>query len=494
MEKDYRITIGLEVHVQLKTKSKMFCGCATTFGAAPNSQTCPVCLGMPGVLPVMNKRAFELAVKTALALNCEIAPVTRFDRKSYYYPDLPKNYQISQYDQPLSRNGWLDVETSAGTRRIRIRRVHLEEDAGKLIHAGKGSGTPDGVKGPGPFSCVDLNRTGQPLMEIVSEPDIHSVEELREYLAAIKRLLVYLDVSNCNMEEGNIRADANISVQRDADGRETSTPISEIKNMNSFSAAEKAMAFEAERLARRLAEGVTMETHPKETRGWDDDRGVTVAQRQKEEASDYRYFPDPDLAPVTMTAEWLAAIRAEIPELPDARQKRFMREYGLSNTDAGVLTADRHIADYFEELAVQTHDARRASVWVTQTIMRTLNTENMTIEQLPLHMVNVVEVIQLVAQNTISNTSANTVVWPEMIKTGKSAKEIVAEKGLAQVSDTGALDAAIAAVIAKFPSQVEQFRSGKEGVFNFLVGMVMKETQGKANPQRVGEMLRKKLS
>jgi aspartyl-tRNA(Asn)/glutamyl-tRNA(Gln) amidotransferase subunit B len=479
--RDWRITIGLEVHVQLKTKSKMFCGCATTFGAAPNSQTCPVCLGMPGVLPVMNKRAFELAVKTALALHCEIAPVTRFDRKSYYYPDLPKNYQISQYDQPLSRNGYLDVVTSAGPRRIRIRRVHLEEDAGKLVHTAGGA------------SAVDLNRTGLPLMEIVSEPDIHSVEELREYLASLKRLLVYLDVSNCNMEEGNIRADANISVQRDADGRETSTPISEIKNMNSFSAAEKAMAFEGERLARRLAEGVTMATHPKETRGWDDDRGVTVAQRQKEEASDYRYFPDPDLAPVTIDAEWLAAIRAEIPELPDARRKRFVRDYRLSEVDAGVLTADRHIADYFEKLSSQTRDARRACVWVTQTIMRTLNTENTIIEQLPVPE-RTAEVIQLVAQNTMSNTSANTVVWPEMIKTGKRAAEIIAEKGLEQVSDTGALDAAIAAVVAKFPSQVEQFRSGKEGVFNFLVGMVMKETRGKANPQMVGELLKKRLS
>ncbi len=482
MDNDYRITIGLEVHVQLKTASKMFCGCATTFGAAPNSQTCPVCLGMPGTLPVMNKRAFELAVKTASALDCEIVPLTRFDRKSYYYPDLPKNYQISQYDQPLSRNGRLDVDTSAGARRIRIRRVHLEEDAGKLLH------------GEGGSTAVDLNRTGLPLMEIVSEPDIHSVEELREYLASLKRLLVYLDVSNCNMEEGNIRADANISVQKDVDGREVSTPISEIKNMNSFSACEKAMAYEAERLVRRLDEGARMETHPKETRGWDDDRGVTVAQRQKEEASDYRYFPDPDLAPVKMTAEWLAKIRAEIPELPEPRRKRFIADYALGEYDAGVLAADRRMADYFEALAKAAGDARSACVWVSQHVMRALNSRNIGIAEFPVAPERLAELLRLVADKSVSLSAAQTTVFPAMIDSGKSAKEIVAEKGLAQVSDTGALDAAVDVVVAKFPSQVEQYRSGKTGVFNFLLGMLMKETKGKANPQVAGELLKKKLS
>jgi aspartyl-tRNA(Asn)/glutamyl-tRNA(Gln) amidotransferase subunit B len=479
---DHRITIGLEVHVQLKTESKMFCGCSTTFGAPPNTQVCPVCLGMPGVLPVMNRRAFELAVKTALALNCTIAPLTWFDRKSYYYPDLPKNYQISQYDMPLSHHGFLDVETSAGKRRIGIRRVHLEEDAGKLLHTGAG------------VSQVDLNRTGIPLMEIVSEPDIHSIEELRLYLDALKLLLVYLDVSNCNMEEGNIRADANISVQQTVSGKEVSTPIAEIKNMNSFSACEKAMAWEAPRLLARLGEGVTMETHPKETRGWDDERGVTVAQRRKEEASDYRYFPDPDLAPVVMDKEWLERIRAEIPELPKVRTRRFMEQYGLSEYDAGVLVADRKLADYFEEVARLAGDPRQASVWVSQHVLRALNTRNIPIERFGVPAARVAEVIRLVADHAISNTAAQTTVWPAMIETGKSPMEIVREKSLAQVSDASQLDAALDAVLAKNPRQVEQFRAGKEGVFNFLVGMVMKETKGKANPQVVTELLKKKLS
>lgn len=482
MAQDFRMTIGLEGHVQLKTASKMFCGCSTTFGAPPNTQVCPVCLGMPGVLPVMNKRAFEMAVKTALALDCTIANFTRFDRKSYYYPDLPKNYQISQYDLPLSRNGFLEIETSEGKKRIGITRVHLEEDAGKLVHTGAGA------------SNVDLNRTGIPLMEIVSEPDIHSIEELHEYLATLKLLLTYLDVSNCNMEEGNIRADANISVQAQADGREVSSPISEIKNMNSFSACEKAMVYEAQRLHRRLKEGVTRETHPKETRGWDEEKGATVGQRQKEEASDYRYFPDPDLAPVVMDEAWLEQIRSEIPELPAARMRRFIDQYGLGEYDAGVLLSDRALADYFEELVKETKNARTACVWVTQHVLRELNSRGLTIEQFPIKPRLLAEPILFVEKGTLSTSSASTVVLPEMIDTGKSAGEIIKEKGLAQVSDASELDAVVDAVIARFPKQVEQFRSGKEGVLNFLVGMVMKETKGKANPQVVTQLLRKKLS
>ena len=478
---DYRMTIGLEVHVQLKTESKMFCGCSTAFGAPPNTHVCPVCLGLPGVLPVMNKRAFELAVKTAIALDCEIARFTKFDRKSYYYPDLPKNYHISQYDMPLSSKGFLEIETSGGARRIGITRVHLEEDAGKLVHQGKGA------------SAVDLNRTGTPLMEIVSEPDIHTIEELHEYLAELKLLLVYLDVSNCNMEEGNIRADANISVQIDSGDTEVSIPISEIKNMNSFSACEKAMAYEAKRLARRLSEGVTMQTHPKETRGWDEDRSATVGQRQKEEASDYRYFPDPDLAPVVMTDDWLAKIRSDIPELPQVRRKRFIEDYGLSAYDVGVLLSDRALADYFEALVKETKDARTSCVWVTQHVLRELNSRNLTVEDFPLKPKQLAEPISFITDGTLSASAATTVVFPEMINSGKSAKTIVEEQGLAQVSDTGALDAAVDAVIEKFPAEVEEYRSGKEGVINFLMGMVMKETRGKANPQMVRDLLVKKL-
>jgi len=479
--RDYRMTIGLEIHVQLKTESKMFCGCSTRYGAPPNTQVCPVCLGMPGVLPVMNKRAFEFAVKTALALDCTIAKFTKFDRKSYYYPDLPKNYQISQYDLPLSHDGFLEIETSQGRRKIGITRVHLEEDAGKLLHTSAAT------------SSVDLNRTGIPLMEIVSEPDIHSTEELHEYVSALRLLVTYLDVSNCNMEEGNIRVDANISVQTDADGREISSPISEIKNMNSFSACEKAMAFEADRLYRRLNEGITRETHPKETRGWDEERGVTVGQRQKEEASDYRYFPDPDLAPVVVDAEWLAKIRAEIPELPQHRRRRFIEQYGLSEYDTDVLLADRRLADYFEELVKETDDPRTSCVWVTQYVLRELNDRKLTIEEFPVTPARLAGPIQLVADHTISSSTASSTVLAEMIESGKSAREIVEEKGLAQVSDVSALDATVDAVIRKFPREVEQFRSGKQGILNFLVGMVMKETKGKANPQMVRELLKKKL-
>ena len=480
--RDYRMTIGLEGHVQLKTESKMFCGCPTTFGADPNTQVCPVCLGMPGVLPVMNRRAFELAVKTALALDCTIARVTRFDRKSYYYPDLPKNYQISQYDLPLSHDGRLDIETSQGKRRIGIIRVHLEEDAGKLVHAGSAA------------SNVDLNRTGIPLMEIVSEPDIHTIEELHEYLASLKLMLVYLDVSNCNMEEGNIRADANISVQMDSGGAEVSSPISEIKNMNSFSACEKAMAYEAKRLARRLRDGITLDTHPKETRGWDEERGVTVGQREKEEASDYRYFPDPDLAPVVMDDAWLAKIRAEIPELPQARRKRFVEKYGLSEYDVGVLVSDRALADYFEELVKATKDPRTSCVWVTQHVLRELKSRNLTVNEFPVSPAPLAELMSMVEDQKVSITAAQTTILNVMIAENISAAAAVEKAGLAQVSDASALEAAVDAVIGKFPKEVAQFRSGKAGVVNFLMGMVMKETRGKANPQMVRDLLQKKLS
>jgi aspartyl-tRNA(Asn)/glutamyl-tRNA(Gln) amidotransferase subunit B len=476
------MTMGLEVHVQLNTKSKMFCGCSTKFGAPPNTQVCPVCLGMPGVLPVMNRRAFELAVKTALALNCTVARFTRFDRKSYYYPDLPKNYQISQYDLPLSHDGWLEIETPAGKKKIGIIRVHLEEDAGKLLHAQAG------------FSSVDLNRAGIPLMEIVSRPDIRSIDELRAYVNRLKLLLVYLEVSNCNMEEGNIRVDANISVQTDRDGSELSSPISEIKNMNSFSACEKAMEYESGRLCRRLREGVTMGAHPKETRGWDDERGVTVGQRQKEEASDYRYFPDPDLAPVVVDDRWLEKIRSEIPELPEARRERFIEQYALGEYDAGVLVADRALADYFEELVRETKDVRSSRVWVTQHVLRELNNRALNIREFTLTPKRLADLIRLVADKSISITAAQERVLPDMIASGKSADEIVREKALGQVSDASSLEAAADAVIRKFPKEVEQFRSGKEGLINFLIGMVMKETKGKANPQVVTELLRKKLS
>ena len=484
MTTPYSITIGLEIHVQLKTASKMFCSCSTAFGAPPNSQVCPVCLGLPGSLPVINRAAFALAVRTALALACDISPLTRFDRKSYYYPDLPKNYQISQYDLPFSHDGRLDIPTPDGAvKSIGIIRVHLEEDAGKLLH------TPAGD------SLVDLNRTGVPLMEIVTQPDIHSLDDLHEFLLAIRLLLTYLDVSNCNMEEGNIRCDANISVQVARDGRSLSTPISEIKNMNSFSACEHAMAFEADRLYRWFLDtGLTIDTAPKQTRGWDDDRAVTVAQRQKEEASDYRYFPDPDLVPVTVESAWLDAIRAEVPELPLARRRRFVRDFGLSDYDASVLTSDRALADYFEHILAYIKDPKTACNWITQNVLRDSKARNMSTADYTIAMPpeKLSGYIQLVTDGTVSISAAKD-AYPEYFESNDKPLEFAEREGFIQVSDTAQLAKWIDDVIAANPKAVADYRSGKEATFKFLVGMVMKAARGKANPQAVNSLLKEKL-
>lgn len=482
MSEPYRMTIGLEVHVQLKTRSKMFCGCATTFGAPPNTQVCPVCLGLPGVLPVMNRRAYELAVRTALALDCTIARFTKFDRKSYYYPDLPKNYQISQYDLPLSSEGHLDVPDGNGaTKPIGIIRVHLEEDAGKLLH------------NPAGDSLVDLNRTGIPLMEIVSKPDIHSLRDLEGYLAGLKRLLQYLDVSHCNMEEGNIRVDGNVSVQVDKEGREISTPISEIKNVNSFSACEKALAYEADRLYEEWRQtGKTIKDAPKQTRGWDDVRGVTVARREKEEASDYRYFPEPDLAPVEIDEAWLAEIRSAIPELPLPRLRRFIADFGLSEYDAGVLVSDARLADYFEEVLRLTGDPKAAANWITQDLLRELNSRKLSVDCLPLPVQKLAELIKLVTDGVVSITAARE-VFPKLIGCEMSARELVEHEGLVQVSDTAELSGLVDKVIVENSKAAEDFRAGKEASFKFLVGQVMRASRGKANPKLVNDLLREKL-
>ncbi len=482
MSVPYSITIGLEIHVQLKTASKMFCACATDFGAPPNTQVCPVCLGLPGTLPVINRTAFALAVRTALALRCEISPLTRFDRKSYYYPDLPKNYQISQYDLPFSHDGVLDIPTPDGqTKPIGIIRVHLEEDAGKLIHS------------PGGDSLVDLNRTGVPLMEIVTQPDIHNLDDLHEFLLAIRLLLTYLDVSNCNMEEGNIRCDANISVQLTRGGQTLSTPISEIKNMNSFSACERAMAYEAERLYHwHLDTGLTIDTAPKQTRGWDDVRSVTVEQRQKEEASDYRYFPDPDLVPVTVDPDWLDRLRTEIPELPLARRKRFISDFGLSEYDASVLTADKDLADWFERLNTLTGDPKTSANWITQTLLKELNARKLAIRDFPLAPEKLAELIRLVADATVSITAARD-AFTKLVDFPGSARELVESLGLLQVSDASQLEKWIDQVMAENTKAVADYRAGKEATFKFLVGQVMRAARGKANPQTVNELLREKL-
>jgi len=479
---DYRITIGLEVHVHLLTKTKMFCGCSTEFGAEPNSQVCPVCLGLPGVLPVANKTAFELALKTAIALNCELAGFTKFDRKNYYYPDLPKNYQISQYDLPFSHDGYLEIETENGPKKIGIIRVHLEEDAGKLLHTGAGGA-----------SLVDLNRTGTPLLEIVSKPDINSPREAYLYLTELKLLLRYLKVSDCNMQEGSLRCDANISLKVKKDGEAVQTPQVEVKNMNSFKAVEAALGYEAERLFKEFQKtGKTSKDIPKSTRAWDEDKGKTFLMRQKEEAFDYRYFPEPDLAPIEITRRWLDEIRETIPELPAARRKRFIEQYGLPAYDAEVLIQEGEIGDYFEGTVGRGADAKLASNWIMGDVMRELNEQKISIGEFPILPERLAELLKLVGEKKINTTAAKE-VFLEMMKSDKAPSEIVEEKGLLQISDDTELEAVITRVIEANPKPVEDFRKGKKAARGFIVGLVMKETRGKANPKIVNQILSEKL-
>ena len=480
-------TIGIEVHLHLKTRTKLFCGCTVEYDVRPNSRVCPVCLGMPGVLPVMNAKAVELAVRMALALNCTIPDFAKWDRKHYYYPDLPKNYQISEYDQPLGVKGYLDIETSKGPRRIGITRVHLEEDAGKLMHA----------EGGGNFSIVDLNRTGTPLLEIVSEPDVHSAEEARVYTEALRQLAVYLGVGDCNMQLGQMRCEPNISLRigDDAQGKPRYTPISEIKNLNSFRSVERAVTFE---IARHREEyeadpaGYTLEKQGKSTRGWRDDEGTSFLQRSKEEAHDYRYFPEPDLVPFVPDRQWVDEMRASVPELPEKRRRRFVTEYGLPEYDAGVLTAERTVADFYEAVAVATKDAKAASNWMMQDVMRVLNERKIGIADLPLKTEGLAELITLVKQGTINrNTGAE--VFNKMLATGKSASEIVKEEGLAQTSDERAIEEIVNQVLAANARIAEDYKGGKKAAFGRLMGESMKASGGKANPQVVKAILTRKL-
>ena len=483
----YTTIIGLEVHVQLLTTSKLFCGCSTRFGAPPNTQTCPVCLGMPGVLPVMNRRAFDLSLKTALALNCPIAPFTKWDRKNYYYPDLPKNYQISQYDLPFSSKGHLEISspgTQRETRRIGIIRVHLEEDAGKLLHSDSGGD-----------SRVDLNRTGTPLLEIVSEPDVRSPAEAKQYLTEMKLLLTYLGVSDCNMQEGSLRVDANVNLHVHQGDERIATPIVEVKNMNSFRAVERAMIHEVKRQWEEWQRtGNRMGDVPKQTRGWDDDRGVTLAQRSKEEASDYRYFPEPDLVPVEVSTQWVEQIRSGLGELPADRRRRFEDEYALPTYDADVLVSQgQAVADYFEEVARTCEVPKLASNWVQQDVMRMLNDRKVPIGEYPVSADALGELLKKVASDELNTKKAREVLV-EMIQTGKSASEIIESRGLAQISDSSELEPIIQRVLAENPKAVEDFRGGKQAAAGPLIGRVMKETGGQANPGLVRQMLMEKLN
>lgn len=472
----YETVVGLEVHVELHTNSKIFCGCSTSFGAPPNTHTCPVCLGHPGVLPVLNRQAVEYAMKAAMALNCTIADVSKFDRKNYFYPDSPKAYQISQYDQPIGENGWIDIEVNGETKRIGITRLHLEEDAGKLTHV-------DG----GYASLVDFNRVGTPLVEIVSEPDIRTPEEAKAYLEKLKAIMLYCEVSDVKMEEGSLRCDANISLR--PYGQEKFGTRAELKNMNSFRGVQRGLEYEQVRQAEILDAGGEV---VQETRRFDDAAGKSFSMRGKEEAHDYRYFPDPDLVRLYISEEWKESVRASIPELPDARKARYTADYGLPAYDAEVITASKKLADFFEESLSYTKDAKAVSNWIMGDLLGYLNANGLELSDVKITGQGLGEMIGLLEKGTISGKIAKT-VFKSMLESGKLPQQIVEEQGLVQISDEGAILAIVDAIIEKNPQSVEDFRAGKEKAIGFLVGQIMKETKGKANPALVNKLLLERL-
>lgn len=477
----YEAVIGLEVHTELRTATKIFCSCRTSFGAEPNTNVCPVCLGLPGVLPVLNKKVLEFAVRTGLALNCEISRYSKFDRKNYYYPDLPKNFQTSQYDLPICEHGHLDVEVDGKKTTIRITRAHMEEDAGKLVHHGTSITDSD-------YSLVDYNRTGTPLLEIVSEPDMHSAKEAVAYMEKLRAILQYCGVSDCKMEEGSLRCDANVSV-RPVGQKELGTKT-EIKNINSFRGVERAIEYEAMRQAELLEEGGTV---VQETRTWDEKEGVTKSMRKKEEANDYRYFPEPDLVPFTVSEEYIEEIRKTLPELPDARKERYMESYGLTSYDADYLTNDKARADYFEAMVAAGADPKEAANWLMGDFAKKLSQSGLEMAAAPVTAAALADLLGLIGKGTISGKIAKQ-VFSDMWETGKDAETIVKEKGLVQISDTGALEELADRIIAANPQSVADFKAGKKKAVGFLMGQIMKETKGKANPQVVNGILTKKLS
>ena len=476
----YETVIGVEVHAQLLTRSKMFCGCGTAFGLAANTQTCPICLGMPGSLPVINQEAVEMAIKTGLALNCTISPLNRFARKHYFYPDLPKDYQISQYDAAICERGWLDISTGGDVKRVRIRRAHLEEDAGKNLH--EGAGTEQRM------SRVDLNRAGTPLLEIVTDPDLGSADEVVAYLKMLRDILVYLEVCDGNMEEGSLRCEPNVSL-RPAGQSAFGTKV-ELKNINSFKFVKDALEYEIARQTKVLSEGGTIR---QETRLWDVGKGATAVMRSKEEAHDYRYFPDPDLVPLDLPEERIEAVCAVLPEMPANRYIRFTTQYGLPPYDAGVLTASRPLADYFEACVKLFEQPKTVSHWLMGELLRELNHAGTSVADSPVGPERLVGLLKLVENGTVSLKVARE-IFPELYASGKTPEQIVQERGLLQVSDEGALAKMIDEAIAKNPAQVAQYRSGKEQVLGFFVGQVIKASGGKANPGKVNELLKRKLT
>jgi aspartyl-tRNA(Asn)/glutamyl-tRNA(Gln) amidotransferase subunit B len=473
---DYEIVIGLEVHSELATKSKIYCTCTTEFGGEPNTHCCPICTGMPGVLPVLNKNVVEYAVKAGLATNCEIAHYSKQDRKNYFYPDLPKAYQTSQYDQPICNHGYIDIETNGETKRIGITRIHIEEDAGKLMHDEWDTGT-----------MVDYNRCGVPLIEIVSEPDMRSAEEVKAYLEKLKAILEYTEVSDCKMQEGSLRADVNLSVR--PWGQKEFGTRTEMKNLNSFKGIIRAIEAESVRQIKEIEAGRVI---IQETRRWDDNKGYSYAMRSKEEAHDYRYFPEPDLVPIVLEESWIEEIRSALPELPEAKNKRFIEAFGLPAYDANILTSSKILAKFFEDAVAQSKNAKAVSNWIMGDLMKILKEKGMEVEDIPFPAEHLAKMIAMIDKGTISGTIAKK-VFEKMFESKKDPETIVKEEGLEVVSDEGALVEVVKKILEANPQSLADYKSGKDKAFGFLVGQAMKETKGKASPQVINKILKEEL-
>lgn len=473
---DYEIVIGLEVHAELSTQSKIYCSCTTAFGGEENTHCCPICTGMPGVLPVLNEKVVEYAVRAGLATNCEIAEFSKQDRKNYFYPDLPKAYQTSQFDLPLCKNGYIDITVNDTVKRVRLTRIHIEEDAGKLMHDEWETGT-----------LVDYNRCGVPLIEIVTEPDIRSAEEAKAFFESLKSILEYTQVCDCKMQEGSLRADVNLSVR--PKGQKEFGTRTEMKNLNSFRAIVRAIEAETQRQINELESGGVI---VQETRRWDDNKGVSYAMRSKEEAHDYRYFPEPDLAPIVLDREWVEKIRESLPELPEVRKKRYVQEFGLPEYDASIITSSKVLADFFEEAVAKSSNAKAVSNWIMGDLMRILKDKNLEPDAIPFPAEHLARMIALIDKGTISGTIAKK-VFEKMFESQKDPESIVKEEGLEVVSDEGALVAVVRKILESNPQSVADYKSGKDKAFGFLVGQAMKETRGKANPQLINKLLKEEL-
>ncbi|MCX7951101.1 MAG: Asp-tRNA(Asn)/Glu-tRNA(Gln) amidotransferase subunit GatB [Clostridiales bacterium] len=471
---EFEAVIGLEVHAELSTKTKIYCGCTTEFGGEQNTHCCPVCMGLPGALPVLNKEVVSYAIKAGLALNCEINKETYMARKNYFYPDCPKNYQITQDETPLCSNGYIEIALEDGVKKVGIHRIHIEEDAGKALHREDGT-------------YVDFNRSGVPLIEIVSKPDMRSAQEAKMYLENLKAILQYTEVSDCKMEEGSLRCDANVSIR--PKGTSEFGVKTEIKNMNSFKAVEKAIEFEIKRQIEAIKNG---EKIVQETRRWDEVKGETIVMRSKEEAHDYRYFPEPDMVYLEVDDKWIENIKASLPELPEMKKARYINEYGLPDYDAGILTSSKALAGYFEETVAKGANPKDASNWIMGEVLRTLNDREMTIEDIKVKPEDLAKLIELINNGTITGTIAKK-VFKDMFETGDNPEKIVKEKGMVQISDENAIRDIVNKVLDENPQSVEDFKNGKTKAMGFVVGQVMKASKGKANPQLVNKLVEEEL-